>query len=181
MSAMRGIRSLASSSSPALLALFCLFVAAQARADTILVAQTSLISGTVSTVDSFNVTAPGTVTVELSNIPWPQALSSLSFTATSASQVLSSWMMPTSSTPGGGETVQSFQVTPGTYFAHITGSAAGSLDLGLYSVTMSFAPAGTVPLPDSGWLLAGALLALLALARLCVLAGRGAASATLAA
>jgi hypothetical protein len=119
----------------------------------LLVAQTTLISGTESTVDSFTVPSTGTVTVQLSDLPWPQALSSLSFMATSGNQVLSSWSTLTSA-------VESFQVAPGTYFAHVTGSATGALDLGLYSMTLTFQPAGTVPLPGSAWLLLIGLLGL---------------------
>lgn len=136
-----------------LLAMGCLLPAMSARAESLLVAQTTLISGTESTVDSFSVPSAGTVTVQLSDLPWPQALSSLSFMATSGNQVLSSWSTLTSG-------VESFQVTPGTYFAHVTGTAAGALDLGLYSMTLSFQPAGTVPLPGSAWLLVIGLLAL---------------------
>jgi hypothetical protein len=137
-----------------------------AHADEILIAQTNLISGTVSTVDSFNAPAAGTVTIELSNLPWPTALSSLSFFASSPSQVLASGTVPNGPNGVGGMMLESFQVTgPGTYFAHVTGTAApsGSVDLGLYSMQVSFAPA--VPLPAAAWLLAGGLLVLAGLGR----------------
>jgi len=137
-----------------------------AQADQILVAQTNLINGTVSTVDSFMAPAAGTVTIELSNLPWPTALSTLSFFAGSASQVLASGTVPNAAGGGGGMMLESFQVSsPGTYFAHVTGTAtpSGTLDLGLYSMQVSFAPA--VPLPAAGWLLGGALLVLAGLGR----------------
>src|SRR5262252_10764567 len=107
-----------------------------AQADQILVAQTNLINGTVSTVDSFTAPAAGTVTIELSNLPWPTAISTLSFFAGSASQVLASGTVP-NAPGGGGMMLESFQVSsPGTYFAHVTGTAtpSGTLDLGLYSM-----------------------------------------------
>ena len=135
-----------------------------ARADQILVAQTSMITGTVSTVDSFTAPGNGTVTIQLANIPWPAALSSLSFFASSATQVLASGTVPDPVGPQSGTLLQTFQVTPGTYFAHITGTAApSSMDLGLYSMQVSFAPA--VPLPAAGWMLGGALLMLAGLGR----------------
>jgi hypothetical protein len=137
-----------------------------AQADQILVAQTSLVTGTVSTVDSFMAPAAGTVTIELSNLPWPTALSSLSFFAGTATQVLASGTVPTAPAGAGGMMLESFQVTsPGTYFAHVTGTAtpSGTLDLGLYSMQVSFAPA--VPLPAAGWLLGGGLLVLAGLGR----------------
>ena len=62
----------------------------QAWADSILLAQTTLVAGTVSTVDSFTTAGPGTVSVTLQSLNWPTQLNALSFSATSASQV-SSW------------------------------------------------------------------------------------------
>ena len=139
------------------LALLVLFALPAARADTVLLAQTTMISGTESTVDSFTVPSQGTLNIELSNIPWPEALSSLNFLLSNSSQVLASMTTPPNSAS------DSVQVAPGTYFAHLTGTAAGSLDLGLYSVTIDFQPAGVVPLPTSGGLLLIGLLAVLAL------------------
>jgi len=138
------------------------------HADQILIAQTSLISGTVSTVDSFTAPGTGTVTIQLANIPWPAALSSLSFFASSGTQVVASGTVPPPSGPVSGTILDSFQVTPGTYFAHITGTAAPAApgspyDLGLYSMQVSFAPA--VPLPAAGFLLGGGLLVLAGLGR----------------
>lgn len=136
------------------------------HADQILVAQTSLISGTVSTVDGFTAPAAGTITIQLANIPWPSALSSLSFFASSASQVLASGSVPPPSGALSGTLLDTFQVSgPGTYFAHVTGTASpsGPLDLGLYSMQVSFAPA--VPLPAAAWLLGGGLLLIAGLGR----------------
>ena len=131
-----------------------------AQADQILIAQTSMITGTVSTVDSFTAPGTGTVTIQLANIPWPSALSSLSFFASSGTQVVASGTVPLPNGPISGTMLDSFQVSPGTYFAHITGTAApGSSDLGLYSMQVSFAPA--VPLPAAAWLLVGGLVMLL--------------------
>jgi len=140
------------------LAVLCLFAASPARADTVVLAQTTMISGTESTVDSFTVPSDGTLTMQLSNIPWPEALSSLNFLLSTSSQALSSLSVPQ------GSTSDSVQVGPGTYFAHLTGTAGGSLDLGLYSISIDFQPAGVVPLPTSGGLLLIGLLAVLALA-----------------
>jgi len=103
------------------------------------------------------VPSQGTLNIELNNIPWPEALSSLNFMLSSSSQVLASMSMPESSNS------DSVQVGPGTYFAHLTGTAAGSLNVGLYSITVDFQPGGVVPLPTSGGLLLIGLLAVLAL------------------
>jgi len=128
-----------------------------AHAD-MLVSETTLVSGTDSSVASFTLTSAEPITVQLSNIPWPQTLSSLSFMLSSADQVIGSWLTETS-------TVQTYQLSPGTYFAHITGTASGSVDLGLYSLSIGTQPAA-VPLPAGGALLLGGLVVLMLLGSL---------------
>lgn len=139
------------------LALVALAGAPHARADNILLAQTTLVNGSVSTVDSFTAPGAGTVSVSLDSLNWPAPLSSLSFSATSASQVMASW-----NGTGLSSNVATFNVTGGTYFTHILATAGGSLDVGLYSMLLTFTPSGSpppVPLPGSGWLLlTGALV-----------------------
>jgi hypothetical protein len=164
MSKTHHLRLRAAAGSVAVSALLGLAAGPAAQADQILIAQTSMITGTVSTVDSFTAPGAGTVTIQLANIPWPSALSSLSFFASSGTQVVASGTVPPANGPISGTVLDSFQVSPGTYFAHITGTAApGANDLGLYSMQVSFAPA--VPLPAAGWLLGGALLVLAGLGR----------------
>jgi len=145
-------------------ALGALAAAPHARADSILMAQTTLVNGSVSTVDSFTTPGAGTVTVNLESLNWPAALNSLSFSATSASQVMASW-----NGTGISSNVAQFSVTgAGTYFTHILATAGGSLDIGLYSMLLTFTPAGSpppVPLPASGWLLLTGVLVLGGLAR----------------
>ena len=144
----------------ACLALLCLSQAPYARADMMLLSDTALVSGTQSAVFSFDAPSAGTVTATLSNLPWPAPLSTLSFVATSATETLSSWSAPVAQ-------AESFQVGPGTYFAHIMAAATGPLNLGLYSLNLSFAPAvGPVPLPASDWLLVVGVLVLFGLTRI---------------
>jgi hypothetical protein len=145
------------------LALTCLSIAPHARADSILLAQTTLVSGTVSTVDSFVAPSAGVVTVTLKSLDWPTSLSALSFSATSADQVLASW-----SGTGLASDIASFDVGAGTYFAHIMATAGGTLDMGLYSLLMTFTPTAgppAVPLPPSGWMLVTGMFVLAGLAR----------------
>jgi hypothetical protein len=144
-------------------ALAALATAPHARADSVLMAQTTLVSGSASTVDSFTTPSAGTVTVSLQSISWPAALNSLSFSATSASQVLASW-----NGTGVSSDVATFDVAAGTYFTHILATAGGTLDVGLYSMLLTFTPNGSpppVPLPASGWLLLTGLFVLAGLAR----------------
>lgn len=144
-------------------ALATLAAAPHARADDILLAQTTLVTGTVSTVDSFTAPSSGTVTVNLQSLNWPASLNALSFSATSANQVLASW-----SGTGLASDVATFNVTAGTYFTHIIATAGGMLDMGLYSMMLTFTPTGSpppVPLPASGWMLLTGVLVLAGLAR----------------
>ena len=140
-----------------------LAVTPHAWADSILLAQTTLVAGTVSTVDSFTTSGAGTVSVTLQSLNWPTQLNALSFSATSASQVLASWN-GTGTTLTGSTTT--FDVGAGTYFAHIMATAGGALNLGLYSMMMTFSPSTpTVPLPASGWMLLTGMFVLVGLAR----------------
>jgi len=143
--------------------LLCTMAVSAARADMVLLGDTTLVTGQRASVYSFKAPAAGTVTVQLTNLAWPEALSSLSFMATDGSQVLSSWSAPSS--PAGPSTqTMMFQVSgSGAYFADVMATAGGPLDLGLYSLSLNFAPAGSVPLPSSGGLLAVALVLLLGL------------------
>jgi len=146
--------------SGALWLLFSIILATAARAEAVLISDTSLVSGTQSSVFSFQTSGPGTVSVQLTNLGWPQALSSLSFVATTANRVLASWSDPSSQS---GPTSLTFQVSsPGSYFADVMATAGGPLDLGLYSLLVKFCPvASPVPLPPSGWLLLLGLLLLI--------------------
>ena len=140
-----------------------LTLAQQSRADTILMSQTTLISGSSALTSHFVAPTAGTVTVQLANIDWPIRLSSLSFAATSGSQVMSAWSWSDASA-----NLQSFEVSAGDYFAHVTGQAAGVLNLGLYSLSISFKPedVGPVPIPGSDWLFVGGMFVLAGAARM---------------
>ena len=132
-----------------------------AHADTMLKAATTLVSGTSADTYSFTTNSSGTVTAQIASVPWPVPLSALSFSATTASNTLSSWSStgPLSATPQ----VETFQVGAGTYFAHVMATAgAGPLDLGLYSLMLTFTPSA-VPLPAAGGMLLFGLLVLFGL------------------
>jgi hypothetical protein len=141
------------------LALAALGAASHARADSILLGQITLVNGSSSTVDSFTAPSAGTVTVNLQTLEWPVALSALSFSASSATQVLTSWYGT-----GLASDKTTFDVTAGTYFTHVMATASGPLDLGLYSMLLTFSPS-PVPLPPSGWMLLTGLFVLAGLAR----------------
>jgi hypothetical protein len=140
------------------LALLCLVQAPHARADMMLLTDTEMVKGAGSAVFSFDAPTAGTVTAQLSTAAWGPVdpLSALSFMATTTNSVLSSWSVTDSH-------AESFQVGPGTYFAHIMATAGGALDVGTYSLNLTFTP--TVPLPATAWMLIIGLLVLFGLAR----------------
>ena len=137
------------------------------RADMLLLANTTMVTGTESATYSFTAPTAGTVTAELTNLDWPQALSALSFMASTPGQVLASWSDPTQSNALTSTHQLTFQVArPGTYFANITATPGGPLDIGVYSFSLHFTNGSSaVPLPASGWLLAAAVIVLVGMLR----------------
>jgi hypothetical protein len=115
--------------------------AGAARADTLLYDGISVISGTQSQVQSFNVAAPGLLTMTLSSIPWLDAVSNLSGFLTSASGLIG-----TNITGAGTESVN---VGAGTYYAHWFGTAQGDYNLGVVGMKITFQPNAVVSLPTS--------------------------------
>lgn len=138
-----------------------------ASADSVLLSDSNLVSGSQSSVFSFEAPGPGTVSVQITNVAWPQTLNSLSFVATTANHVLSSWSMSGAPPPTSTSQTLFFQVASGgSYFADVAASAGGPLDLGVYSLSVTFAPATSpVPLPGAAWLLLAGIMALLALSK----------------
>jgi hypothetical protein len=122
----------------------------QARADTVLLAESGLITGSQWSDLSFNAPGPGTITVQLTDLNWPNKLSAVDFSATSADSVLGSLNKA-------GQF--SFTVSSaGAYWGHLMGHAQGLLNIGAYSLRLTFQPtATTVPLPAGLWMLLGGL------------------------
>jgi len=122
---------------------FCALPVTRANADTVLYDGSGFMRGTQSFSDTFNLTAPGTLTVTLSNVAWPQQLASLNFLLSSANGTMGPEMSAGTYT---------FAVAAGgNVFAQWFGTAQGPLDAGVYSLKIDFQPLGgtTVPLPTS--------------------------------
>jgi hypothetical protein len=130
-----------------LLLVICAAVAAPAaHADTILMSQSTMVSGTFSSVHSFATTQAGTLTLKLENIAWPERLAALSCNLYDNKSMLGSLATT-------GE-IRLELAAPGTFFSHLFAQSGGALDLGLFSLKVTFAPAApTVPLPAGLWLL----------------------------
>jgi hypothetical protein len=128
-----------------------------AAADTVLYDSSGFIQGQQSFVQSFDLTSAGTITVSLSDIPWLDTISNLSFFLTTATGTVGSPM---------GAGTESLDVGPGVVYAHWFGDADGSFGVGAYGIKLTFQPGGgatPVPLPGTLALLLSGLLALVGL------------------
>jgi hypothetical protein len=145
----------------ALLAL-CLVLAPRAHADPVgsnsLLQSSVMVSGSNSSLYSMNVSGPGVLTVQLENIAWPERLSHLDCSIYSNNGFLQALQ----------DTAQwQFEVTgPASFYASIIAGAGGQLNLGLFSIKVTFqSAAAVVPVPAAVWLL-GSVLGLFGVRRL---------------
>jgi hypothetical protein len=130
-----------------------LAVSGVSRADEVIYDGSAFITGTVSNAETFNLISAGTLTVTLTNQTWPVQLANLSLSVSTANGPVGPSMAP------GTET---FQVGAGLITAQWFGTAQGSLDTGVYSLSIDFAPTiAPVPLPASAGLLLSGLCLLL--------------------
>lgn len=110
------------------------------------------VEGQQSFVQSFNITGPGTLTITMSNIAWPEPLANLDVVLGTSGGLMG---------PAMGAGSESFNVNSGVVFAQWFGTAQGPLDVGVYSMKIVFQPNGSVvPLPASIFLLPCGLLSL---------------------
>jgi autotransporter translocation and assembly factor TamB len=132
--------------------------AQSARASEVLYNGVGFLQGTQSFSDSFTLSAPGTLTVTLGNVGWPQPLSTLDLLVSSSSGALAP-SLDASTVMSATETLN---VAAGNISANWFGQAAsGGFNAGVYSVEIQYQATPTVPLPTSiGLFLSG--LALLA-------------------
>lgn len=118
-------------------------IASESKASDVLYQNSGFVQGTQSFVQSFDLSGPGTLTVTLSNIDWPQKLSSLQLLVSTSSGVMDPMM--------GGDS-ETFKVTAGEeVFTQWFGKAQGPLDIGVYSMEVEFEREGgaVVSLPTS--------------------------------
>jgi hypothetical protein len=125
--------------------------AGAARADTVLYNASGFVQGQESFTQAFDVTAPGYLTVTLSNIPWLDTIGDLNVFLTTNSGSLGTPM---------GVGTESMSVQPGMVYAHWYGDADGTYGMGVYGLNISFdtlPQTVPVPLPTTLLLLLSAL------------------------
>jgi hypothetical protein len=125
--------------------------ATPALADQVLYDSTGFLVGQQSFTDSLTLSGPGTLTVTLTDMAWPEQLASLNSVVSSSSGLLG---------PEMGAGTQSFQVTGGPVVVQWFGTAQGALDAGVYGMEIQFQSTTPVPLPTSIALLLSGLLML---------------------
>jgi len=111
---------------------------------------TTEVFGSGTAVYSFDAPSAGTLNVQLTDVGWPTRLSSLTATIYSPTDSLGSL------SAAGDLTL--LVSGPSDLSAFISAHAQGALNLGLYSVDITFSPnASPVPLPSTGLLLTGGI------------------------
>lgn len=124
-----------------------------------LLAQTGIMSGHQSVTFALTVTAPGDLSVSLTDLHWQGTLSNLSFSLTDSTSLIPDATYSALEVSGQGG-VHLFHVSkPGIYYAHVSGDAGGPYGLGLYALHCALNPVAPVPLPAGGLLLASGLAA----------------------
>lgn len=126
---------------------------APACASNVLYAGVGFLEGQQSFTDSFNLSGPGTLTVTLGNVAWPEPLASLDMVLSTPSGLLG---------PEVGAGSYTYNVTSGSVIAQWFGTAQGPLDVGAYSLNIAFQPSNVTPvsLPTSIALLGSGLVLL---------------------
>jgi hypothetical protein len=118
---------------------------------------TQFVWGSSLSVNALAFSGPGSLSIKLSDIAWPDALSSLDLLVTDLNGL---WTR----LEGAGELL--IDVTgPTQLFATVFARSSGPGTPGLYHLSADFAPSAPVPLPAAAWLLLSGLGGLAAFKR----------------
>jgi hypothetical protein len=135
----------------ACLAAMALPCARPAAASEVLFDGAGFMQGQQSFEDSFALSGPGTLTLTLSNIAWPEPLANLEMLVSTPQGLLG---------PEVGPETESFKITQASQiYVQWFGTAQGPLNVGVYGLKINWAPTA-VPLPSSVLLLLSGLVML---------------------
>src|ERR1700690_200946 len=106
-----------------------------ARASMVLYDAPSVVQGQEGFMQSFSVTTPGTLTFSVSSVSWLDVVADLNCFLSTATSVMGTPM---------GYGSESFNIGPGTYYAHWMGDARGAYNEGILGVKLQFQALTTV-------------------------------------
>jgi hypothetical protein len=135
----------------ACVAVAVLACARPALASEVLLDSAGFLQGQQSFEDSFTLSGPGTLTLTLSNIAWPEPLANLDMLVSTPQGLLG---------PEVGPETESLKITQASQiYVQWFGTAQGPLNVGVYGLKINWAPTA-VPLPSSVLLLLSGLVML---------------------
>lgn len=109
-----------------------------AAASQVLYDSSGFMVGQQSFTDSFSVGGPGTLTVTLTNMSWPEQLAALNMVVSTPQGLLG---------PEVGAGTENYALTGGPVTVQWFGTAQGPLDAGVYGMNIQFQSNGLVPVP----------------------------------
>jgi hypothetical protein len=115
----------------------------------VIYSHSSLVQGSSAAVTALDLTGAGELFVTLTDLDFPEAVSSLDFSLSSSGTDLVGLADP--------GTLRLSVTGPVTLYADVFATAQADTGVGLYNLTATFLPTATVPLPPAGLLLASAL------------------------
>lgn len=111
-----------------------------ARASMVVYDAPSVVQGQEAYSQSFSVTTPGTLTFSVSSVSWLDVVADLNCFLSTATGLVGTRM---------GLGTETYNIGPGTYYAHWMGDARGAYNEGILGIKLQFQPATAVPLPAS--------------------------------
>jgi hypothetical protein len=149
---------------PAIVCLVALLsggLSVSAQAETVtqkLFESTTLVTATSMNLTEFNLSAPGTLSIELKDLNWPGLLQTLSFSLTDATHVLQTF-----TATGTASNTWTFNVSaPGMLYGSIFAKPSPTAKAGMYYANISYQSVSPVPLPAAAWLLIAGIAGLAA-------------------
>lgn len=124
--------------------------------------EVAFVDGVKTNVESFSGLDKGTYSLTLTDFEFPEALSSLGASITSATDMVGSMLL---GEQGSRETLIFEIHQPDTYYLSVFGIAGSTYNLGMYGVELSQVSVSAVPLPAAAYLFFSGLMGLVFVGR----------------